>query len=132
MNNRKWLNWAIGLSIVGSGAIANPGNALPPNQSDITGTNVWNNTSPIFEEGGEIDPEILAKARSLDRGLKEAASRCPEAFGQTGPRRFAREPGNANPNCMELKRLVEESRVFLEEVKRDGVETASGSRNRLW
>ena len=137
MDNRKWLSWAIGLSVVGSGAIANPGNALPPNQSDITGTNVWNNTAPIFEGGGEIDPEILAKARSLDRALTEAASLCCHTSVPTGPRRFARSPGNqnqvcTNPACVKLDSLMEESRVFLEEVKRNQMEEASGSRNRLW
>ncbi|HBE20270.1 MAG TPA: hypothetical protein DEG17_07935 [Cyanobacteria bacterium UBA11149] len=131
MNNKKWLNWAIGLSVVGSSAIAFPGNAIPPNQSDITGTNIWNNTAPIFDESGEIDPEILAKARSLDRALENASASCNQSLANQ-PRRFARQPGSVNVSCQELKNLIQESQAFLEEVNQIQGAQAASSRNRIW
>lgn len=131
MNSQKWLSWAIGLSVVGTGAIANPANALPPNQADLTGTNIWNNTAPIFDESGEIDPEILAKARSLDRGLEDAAASCSQSLANQ-PRRFARQPGSVNVSCQELKNLIQESQAFLEEVNQIQGAQAASSRNRIW
>ncbi len=138
MNRIKWFGLVISTSLISSGLMAIPGNAQPPNQSDITGTNIWNNTAPIFDEGGELAPEILDQARRLDQALEEASDQCYNAReSTTTPRRFARNPGNSNqactnPNCQELNRLVEETKVFLDDVNRTQAEQARASSDRLW
>ncbi|MEQ8752837.1 MAG: hypothetical protein RID09_04860 [Coleofasciculus sp. G1-WW12-02] len=135
MKVRQWMGWTITTVLMGSGLIAMSANAQPPNQSDITGTNIWNNTAPIFDQDGKLDPAILENARRLDQALEEASERCCDAVAPVRPRRFAREPGNPNPacaDCLELNRLVEETEIFLDEVNRTQVEGVNASRNRLW
>jgi hypothetical protein len=137
MHKWKWMSWVIGTSLVSSGLITLPANAIPPNQSDITGGNIWNNTAPIFQSGSQFSPEILNNARRLDRELTDASNRCLNAAAPTGPRRFARGPANPNevcisPDCQNLNSLVEETKVFLSEVNRSLVEQRRGSSNRIW
>lgn len=136
MNARKWTGLVIGLSLLGNGLVAVPALANPPNQSDITGTNIWNSPAPIFEEGGELDPAILERAQRLDRELGEAAARCCNTATPRGPRRFARQPRDpnvacANPECERLDELVRETEVFLDEVDRE-VEAVRAAGNPIW
>lgn len=137
MHQKKWMGWVIGTSLVGSGLVTLPANALPPNQSDITGTNIWNNTAPIFENGAILSPEILNNARRLSQELGDTSARCYNASVPAGPRRFARNPRNPNevcisPDCEQLNSLVEESKTFLNEVNRFQVEQQRANRNRTW
>ena len=135
MKVRQWINWTLTTLVMGSGLMATSANAQPPNQSDITGTNIWNNTAPIFDQDGTLDPAIVENARRLDQALEEASERCCNAVQPVSPRRFAREPGNPNPacaDCLELNRLVEETERFLDEVNRIQGEGVNASRNRLW
>ena len=138
MHTRKLLSLVISTSLVSSGLIAVPVSAQPPNNSDITGTNVWNNTAPIFEGDGELDPEILNNARRLDQALERASENCCNAAAPepVGPRRYARNPGNnevcVNPECQRLSSLVEETQVFLKDVNRQVEEVRTNSVSRTW
>ncbi|HEY9796254.1 MAG TPA: hypothetical protein V6D30_11495 [Leptolyngbyaceae cyanobacterium] len=137
MYRRKWIGWLIGTSLVSSGLSTLPASAVPPNQSDITGTNIWNNTAPIFENGGELSPEILNNARRLSQELEDASAGCCNASAPVEPRRFARRPGNPNevclsPDCQRLDSLVEETRVFLDDVNRSQAQQVRANRNRTW
>lgn len=131
------MSWLIGTSLVSSGLSTLPASAVPPNQSDITGTNVWNNTAPIFENGGKLSPEILNNARRLSQELEDASAGCCNASIPVEPRRFARHPGNANqaclsPDCQRFNSLVEETRVFLDDVNRSQAQQIRANRNRTW
>lgn len=134
MLRTKWMAVVIGISLVGSGLLSIPANAVPPNQSDITGTNIWNSVAPIFKMNGKLDPKILATARRLARELDEVSARCGNASAPMGPRRFARRPGKValSPDCQQLDRLVAETRTFLDEVKRSQAQQRSATRNRMW
>lgn len=138
MHIRKLLGLVISTSLVSSGLIAVPVSAQPPNNSDITGTNVWNNTAPIFEGDGKLDPEILNNARRLDQALERASEKCcnTAAPEPVGPRRYARNPGNnevcVNPECQRLSGLVEETQVFLNDVNRQVEEVRTNSASRTW
>lgn len=135
MQKRKWISWVIGTSLVSSGLLVVPANA-EPNRSDITGTNIWNNTAPIFRGDGKLDPEIVNKARSLSQELDDAAERCCNtAAVPVVPRRFARQPGNQNcdnSNCDRLSSAVSETREFLDDVNRVQAEQVRANRNRTW
>lgn len=131
------MSWLIGTSLVSSGLSILPAHAVPPNQSDITGTNVWNNTAPIFENGSELSPEILNNARRLSQELEDASASCCNASAPVEPRRFARRPGNTNeacssPDCQRLDNLVEETKVFLDDVNRSQAQQVRANRNRTW
>jgi hypothetical protein len=137
MHTKKWIGWVIGTSLVSSGLITLPASAQQaPNQSDITGGNIFNNPAPIFENDGKLDPGIVNNARRLSQELGEASSRCCTASAPVGPRRFARSPGNSNqacnsPSCEQLNSLVQETKVFLDDVNRQ-VEQVTDNRNRTW
>lgn len=137
MRKRQWFGLLIGSSLVGSGLLALPSQAMPPNQSDITGTNIWNGTAPIFEGGGKLDSDIRTRARNLDRELGEAAEDCENATPPAGPRRIARGPRNPNevcisPECEELNSLVQETKGFLDDVNRQVSEVRSSSGSQAW
>jgi hypothetical protein len=138
MHRNKWLGLILGTSLVGSGLITIPANAQQaPNQSDITGTNVWNNTAPIFENGGKLSPDILNNARRLSRELGESGNLCCNAPPPSGPRRFARGPADPNeicinPDCQKLSGVVQETKTFLEDVNRTQSEQVRANRNRAW
>lgn len=139
MNRSKWVGWvAIGTSLVSTGLLSDPahaGNRAAGNQSDITGTNIWNNTAPIFRGNGKLKPEILDQAQRLDRQLQEASENCCNVAVPTGPRRFARQPSNQvceSPNCVPLSNLVKETKDFLNDVNRMQADRRNASRNRTW
>lgn len=132
MIKRKWLGWIMGSSLVGSGLIAFPASAQP-NLSDLTGSNVWNNTSPIFDGGGEISSEIISNARRLRQELATGSKSCNLAAVSAGPRRFARGPSLQkqicpSPECLEFSNLVTETREFIDGVKGE-VEQSRVNRN---
>lgn len=109
----------VGLSILSGMILTVPAFAADPTQSDITGTNIWNSTAPIFGTQRNIDPEILNTARRLSTDLEEAYTACAasaEAVADV-PRRFAR---GAKPEeicdsveCQRLSQLIQETNKFL-------------------
>lgn len=97
--------------------------AVPPQQSDSTGTNTWNSTTPIFQIESQLDPATLAKARELSQALNDAYSACVGSVENAAnlPRRFSRNPGNRervciSSECATYNRLLEEARVFLSQI----------------
>jgi hypothetical protein len=136
MPNNKWFTFVFSTAIIGSGLIALPAKA-DLTQSDITGTNIWNNTAPIFQNQGKINPEIVNNARRLSQELDKANKRCCDASAAVGPRRFARGSGNTNQECVntdcqQLSSVVQESNTFLNEVNRYQMELQQTSKNRTW
>jgi hypothetical protein len=137
MLRTKWIGWVIFIALLSSGLLAVPasaGNPAAGNQSDITGTNIWNSVAPIFKMNGKLDPEILGTARRLAQELDEVSARCGNTSVPMGPRRFARQPRQValSPDCQRLNQLVEETRTFLAEVKRSQAQQRSASRSRIW
>ena len=134
--NKKLFRLVIGTSLMGTGLFAGSAHAIP-NQSDITGTNIWNSTSPIFRGDGKLDAEIIEQARQLDQELTEASQLCcyTTISAPMGPRRFARRPSErvcSTPTCERLDDVVRESRAFLAEVNETRLEQKTASRNRAW
>jgi len=66
------------------------------NQSDITGTNVFNNTVPGFFKGNRLSSKTIGQAEQLSQKLAEANRVCHE-----------------RRECAEFNSLLEESRNFL-------------------
>lgn len=133
MHNKRWI---LAL-LVSSGFMALPAVAQVPNQSDITGTNVWNNPVPLFRNDGQLKPEILDNARSLEQQLGNASNRCCNTPAPASPRRFARGPRDPNevcisPDCQQLNSLMDQTKIFLGEVNRLQGEQQRASRNRAW
>ncbi|MGL5197114.1 MAG: hypothetical protein ACRC8Y_26290 [Chroococcales cyanobacterium] len=94
--------------------------AVPPQQSDNTGTNTWNNTAPIFDIDSQLDPQTLIQAQDLYQALQEAYSACVASVERADnlPRRFSRRPRDnsdicISPECSQYNRLMEEMRLFL-------------------
>ncbi|NEO32197.1 MAG: hypothetical protein F6K36_17540 [Symploca sp. SIO3C6] len=132
MSKRKWLGWIMGSSLIGSGLIAFPASAQP-NLSDLTGGNVWNNTSPIFDGSGEISPEIISNARRLRQELAAASESCNLAAIPAGPRRFSRgvrlqKQICPSPECLQFSKLITETREFIDGAKAE-VEQVRVNRN---
>jgi hypothetical protein len=138
MHTKKWINLVISTSLLSSGLSGVPANAQQaPNLSDITGTNVWNNTAPIFQNGGRLNPDLLNNAQRLSQQLDGASNLCCNAPPPSGPRRFARGPADPNevcinPACEQLNSVVQETKTFLSDVNRRQAEQQSASRNRIW
>lgn len=87
---------------------------------DISGTNVWNSTAPIFDRGGtRIDPQLVERARRLNEEADQAYKACDAAVlaaqqgGTRGPRQFLRNPENAEAEfptaCQRLNELRQEA-----------------------
>lgn len=129
MHTIKSIAWVAGLSIVTAGLIAAPASA-DRSYSDITGTNIWNNTAPIFETDTELDPDLIDRVTRVNRDSEQAFDACNAAIAQAEQnvpreRRFARRPATETAGlpvaCRQLEELrteAENLRVTLEEVDR--------------
>lgn len=123
---------AVSLSAIALTTAISTVRAVPPQQSDSTGTNTWNSTTPIFEIESQLDPETLAKARELSQALNDAYSACVGSVESAAnlPRRFSRTPENPDSaradryanrvcissECATYNRLLEETRTFLSQI----------------
>ncbi|WP_254563469.1 hypothetical protein [Oscillatoria sp. HE19RPO] len=94
--------------------------ANPPQQSDSTGTNSWNNTAPIFDIESQLDPQTLIQAQELYQALQEAYSACVASVerAENLPRRFSRISREnsgicISAECTQYNRLLEETKTFL-------------------
>jgi hypothetical protein len=99
---------------------------------DISGTNVWNSTAPIFRQrGGGIDPALVERARRLNQEADQAFRACDAAVLAAqptgGPRQFLRNPQDTTAEfpeaCQRLNQLREEAvslRRQLEAAGRSG------------
>jgi len=113
--------------------------ALPSNLSDNTGTNVWNNTAPIFAPDRLVDPEIISTARQFSQSLDDAYRACVASANAAAnaPRRFARGTEAPNvvcnsPECQRLNSLINESRTFLNGLDSSQLQQLRASDVRVW
>ena len=101
--------------------LAGAGQANPPNQSDITGTNVFNSIAPDFEDYG-FDAATLEQARTLSDALNDAYAACLASVeeAQALPRRFALGPPSNAPcitaACVDYEQRLSETRAFLSQL----------------
>ncbi len=129
MHAKKSIGWVVGLSLVAGALTAAPAKA-GPSYSDITGTNIWNNTAPIFNRGSKIDPNLIENVTRVNRESETAFNACNAAIAQAEQnapttRRFARRPSTetteAPPACRQLERLRAEAETLrrtVQEVER--------------
>lgn len=112
---------AVTLSAIAFSTAISTVRAVPPQQSDSTGTNTWNSTTPIFQIESQLDPATLAKARELSQALNNAYSACVGSVENAAnlPRRFSRKNRERvciSSECATYNRLLEEARIFLSQI----------------
>lgn len=130
----------IGISLVGGAMLALPARAIPTNQSDTTGTNIWNNTVPVFGGDSTINPEISNTAIQISKDLETSYAACLDSkkVAAAAPRRFAIGPNNSQEPCItqeceQLTSLVVKARAFLSGQGSTQVEQLRASRTlRVW
>lgn len=139
MNTRLLAAIASVVTLLGIG-IAHPAVANPPNQSDVTGTNVFNSVAPDFFDvyGDRLDPETLVEAERLSNRLDDSYAACLASAeaARSFPRRFARGSSSANvctsPDCMQFESLLRETRQFLSNIDATTVDLDQFFRDRPW
>jgi hypothetical protein len=117
----KSIGWVVGLSLVAGALTAAPARAQ--SYSDITGTNIWNNTAPIFEGGGGIDPRLIDNITRINRDSEAAFNACNAAISQAEQaapttRRFARQPSTETAAASTACRQLEQLRAEAENLRR--------------
>lgn len=121
--------WGVLISIASMMAL--PAQANPPNQSDITGTNIFNSVAPDFDSY-QLDEATRAEASRLSDALNRAYENCLDSVDRVQPRRFAlgSPPSDLciSPECETFRRLLQQTRVFLTE---NGIETENIN-TRIW
>lgn len=122
MRTVQSFSWIVSFSMLVLGAIATPAQA-DRSYSDITGTNIWNNTAPIFETDGKLDPDLIERINRINRESAAAFDACNTAIAQVEqrvetPRRFAREPSTETLPVPTACRQLEELRGQAESLRR--------------
>lgn len=121
---------------VGGMMLATPATAQL-NQSDVTGTNVFESPALDFFDIEGIDPALANRAAELSQEIRDANQSCLDARAAiaNGPRRFALNPPespNANtiPACQQLRQLMDEARSLIAEAQTqiDTINQATESR----
>lgn len=109
------------LSMIIAGILTAMPAQADPSYSDITGTNIWNNTAPIFDTDGGLDPVLLKRVEQLNQESANAFQACNAAIAQLEQnvpevRRYARQPNTqtlAVPvACQQLEELRQESETL--------------------
>lgn len=149
-NLRRQFPQVLGLSSVMFTAltvgVVDPATANPPNQSDVTGTNIFNNVAPGFlgTYGEILDPIVLAEAERLSTALADAYAACVESVEVVSaqPRRFAvrssPDIGDTSteicisPECVVYELLLEETQQFVSNVEDTIADEAQFYPDRLW
>jgi hypothetical protein len=139
MKSGQRFGYGVGLAIATSMALILPGVAQPANQSDITGTNVFNSPTDFYEQlGDRLDPATLDEARRLSQDLDDAYAACQASVQEAAnqPRRFAiGTPTNTScvsPECQRYSQLVEQIRNFLLEIGLDAETVDQTVPQRVW
>ncbi|HEY9807255.1 MAG TPA: hypothetical protein V6D04_11845 [Candidatus Obscuribacterales bacterium] len=136
MRNTRWLSWMVGVALVGGGLWAGSAQAQVNNQSDTSGTNVFNNTAPRFPSRPGINPDTLATANRLSQELTEArnAYNTIEQEATRVPRRFARGPGGecVNPALSRLNEAIKASQDFLSGLDSTQLEQLRSANLKIW
>jgi hypothetical protein len=135
MHANKYLGWIVGLSIIAGGLIPSAVRA-ESSFSDITGTNIWNNTAPIFDGASPLDPRLIENITRVNRESEAAFNACNAAVAQAEQnvptsRRFARQPSTQTAvvpaACRQLEQLradAENLRTTVQEVERSRANSA--------
>lgn len=106
--------------------------------SDITGTNIWNNTAPIFDTDTKLDPALIENITRVNRDSETALRACNDAIAQIeqnrrpGIRSFLRDSSNvtaAAPETPTACRQLEQLRTQADSLRRtvQEVERARGN-----
>jgi len=126
----------VGVALVGGGLWAGSAQAQVNNQSDTSGTNVFNNTAPRFPSRPGINPDTLATANRLSQELTEArnAYNTIEQEATRAPRRFARGPGEecVNPALSRLNEAIKASQDFLSGLDSTQLEQLRSANLKIW
>lgn len=119
---KLYTKWALGCSAIAA-AICLVNARTVFSQSDVTGTNTWNSTTPIFEIESQLDPETLAQAQELSQALNDSYATCVASVENASnlPRRFSRRSENSDricisADCAKYNRLLEETKTFLSQI----------------
>lgn len=122
MTMKLYTKWALGCSAIAA-AICLVNARTVFSQSDVTGTNTWNSTTPIFEIESQLDPETLAQAQELSQALNDSYATCVASVENVSnlPRRFSRRSENSDricisADCAKYNRLLEETKTFLSQI----------------
>lgn len=125
MQMKKSLIMAAGLSLVTAVLGATQANAN--SYSDITGTNIWNNTAPIFDTNSKLDPNLLESITRINRDSETALRACNEAISQIEQnrrpsiRQFLRDSSNVSvpaPETPTACRQLEQLRTQADSLRR--------------
>ncbi|MGC1395629.1 MAG: hypothetical protein WA828_15210 [Coleofasciculaceae cyanobacterium] len=125
MQMNKSLVMAAGLSLVTAVLGATQANAN--SYSDITGTNIWNNTAPIFDTNSKLDPNLLESITRVNRDSETALRACNEAIAQIEQnrrpsiRQFLRDSSSvtaATPETPTACRQLEQLRTQADSLRR--------------
>lgn len=134
----KFMLWATNTVLISGIVVASPGMAQS-NQSDITGTNVFESYAPDFFELEGLDPELAARAEELSQELDEANQACIDSRAAVAnqPRRFARGAQHSNAlcissECVQLNQLIEEARAFIAQVEAQIEDVNQAVDTRTW
>jgi hypothetical protein len=122
MNAMKSMGWVVGLSVIAGALMATSARA-ESSYSDITGTNIWNNTAPIFDTDTKLDPTLIENVTRVNRESEAAFRACNAAVDraeQTVPtnRRFARQPSAQTAEVPAACRQLEQLRAEAESLRR--------------
>ena len=136
MLRMRSLSWVVGIALIGGVGLATPASAQN-NQSDIGGTNTFNNVAPRFAPGQILTPELISTANRLSQDLADAqnAFNTAETEASRTPRRFARGPGEdcVNPALARLNEAVQASQEFLNGLSAEQLEQLRRTANlKIW
>jgi hypothetical protein len=127
----KSIGWVVGISLVAGVMSAAPASA--DSYSDITGTNIWNNTAPIFETDTELPDGLIANITRVNRESEQAFDTCNNAIAQAEQntptiRRYARQPATETAALPAACRQLEALRAEADNLRRT-VEDVERSRS---
>lgn len=90
-------------------------------QSDLQGTNVWNNPIPLVDPGSGLDPAIISQANQLIEQLNDAYAdyAAAEEAASEKTRRYTRNRDSrdcVNPHAARVNQLAAQARTLLSQV----------------
>ncbi len=119
MNSLKNLKFLLSLLLVSAVMMAGFAKAQSaPNQSDVTGTNIFDLPVPLFEPGSGLDPQILTTANQLSQQINQVYGeyQSAESLARQQVRRYSRNRRDqicVNPQAARLQSLLEQARTLL-------------------
>jgi hypothetical protein len=91
------------------------------NQSDLQGTNIWNNPIPLVDFGSGLDPAIISQANQIIEQLNDAYAdyAAAEEAASEKTRRYTRNRDSrdcVNPHAARVNQLAAQARTLLSQV----------------